>query len=119
MTKFIFIAGLLLVLAGYFSCRQKTPVQAPEKTIANTLVAQVDSFAIACDHLGAAIERGNEKECQDLFLAARLAYKRFEWAAEYFEPATSRFVNGPPVPEVEASSHAVFAPAGLQVMEGY
>ncbi len=56
---------------------------------------------------------------QRLFLRARLAYKRVEWATEYFDPATSRFVNGPPVEEVEAASHAVFEPAGLQVMEGY
>ena len=45
-------------------------------------------------------------------------YKRFEWAAEYFEPATSRFVNGPPVEEAELSGQ-VFEPAGLQVIERF
>ena len=60
----------------------------------------------------------DEKKLQRLFLAARLAYKRFEWAAEYFEPAASRSVNGAPVQEVELSGQ-VFEPAGLQVIEGY
>ena len=55
---------------------------------------------------------------QDLFLQLRLAYKRFEWAAEYFVPATSSLVNGPPVQEVEMPEIRIIEPAGLQVMEG-
>ncbi|HEY4875558.1 MAG TPA: cytochrome c peroxidase, partial [Puia sp.] len=55
-------------------------------------------------------------QLQKLFLKARLAYKKFEWAAEYFEPSASRLVNGPPVEEVENSGQ-VLQPAGLQVME--
>jgi cytochrome c peroxidase len=84
-------------------------------------VAQVDSFA-ACSRLlqaAAASGSGDEKQLQGLFLRTRLAYKNFEWAAEYFVPATSRFVNGPPVQEVEMAGHQVFEPAGLQVIEGY
>jgi cytochrome c peroxidase len=42
---------------------------------------------------------------------------RFEWAAEYFEPAATRTVNGPPVQEVELSG-VVIDPGGLQVIEG-
>lgn len=48
-----------------------------------------------------------------------MAYKKIEWATEYFAPATSRFVNGPPVPEIETSGPQVFEPAGLQVIEGF
>jgi len=44
------------------------------------------------------------------------AYKRFEWAAEYFDPAATRTVNGPPVQEVELSG-VVIDPGGLQVIE--
>ncbi|WP_429379396.1 cytochrome c peroxidase [Mucilaginibacter sp. UYCu711] len=51
------------------------------------------------------------------FIAARLAYKRLEWAAEYFVPLTTRRINGPPVPEAETSGQ-VIAPYGLQVIEG-
>lgn len=121
MKKSLFIAALLLVSAGtlFYSCQQKKP--APEKAIAETLLAQVDSFVDLCHLLQAAVESGSapEKGLQSLFLQARMSYKKFEWAAEYFVPATTRFVNGPPVQEVEMGSHQVFEPAGLQVIEGF
>jgi len=51
------------------------------------------------------------------FLACRSAYKRVEPFTEYFFPATSRLVNGPPLPEVEAEENKLFEPEGLQVIE--
>ena len=51
------------------------------------------------------------------FRQCRLAYKRVEPFTEYFLPATSRLVNGAPVPEVEAEETKLFEPAGLQVLE--
>lgn len=134
MKKIILIPGLLAAAAwfAFFSCGPQE--QVPEKAIAQDLLLQVDSFAGLCAQLRAAVQGGSgavegtgaveagvvrEKRLQDLFLQARVAYKKIEWAAEYFEPAASRFVNGPPVQEVEASSHQVFEPAGLQVMEGW
>lgn len=51
------------------------------------------------------------------FLDLRVAYKKAEWAVEYFDPANARFVNGPPVQEIEITSGQVFEPAGLQVIE--
>src|SRR5215813_12364332 len=105
MKKILFISLLLavIIVSAFFSCKQKPP--APEKAIAQVLVSQVDSFASACSRLQSAAENASagEKQLQALFLEARLAYKRFEWASEYFEPATARFVNGPPVQEVEPS----------------
>ena len=59
----------------------------------------------------------HEKDLQDLFLQTRLAYKRFEWAAEYFMPITARLVNGAPVPEVEMPGLNISDPAGLQLIE--
>jgi len=120
MRKFVFISVLLLVIAGcfFYSCKQPVP---PEKAIAQTLLMQIDSFAGLKDKLLATAENNNasEKQLQQLFLQTRLAYKKFEWATEYFTPATARFVNGPPVQEVEMSNGQVFEPAGLQVIEGY
>ena len=121
MKKFILIASFLFFIGGYsfVSCKHSTLT--PEKAIAQTLLAQIDSFAICKTNLLKAVQggRANEKQLQDLFLKTRIAYKKFEWAAEYFAPQTSRFVNGPPVLEVEMSSGQVFEPAGLQVIEGY
>lgn len=119
MKKLFCISVILLIAAGYglFSCKQKT--RAPEKAIAEELLTQIDSFSAACHALDESILGGSvgQKQLQELFLRARLAYKKIEWATEYFVPATSRGVNGPPVPEVEISG-AVIEPAGLQVIEG-
>lgn len=51
------------------------------------------------------------------FRRCRLAYKQVEPFTEYFLPATSRLVNGAPVPEVEIEETKLFEPAGLQVLE--
>ncbi|MHA4809944.1 cytochrome-c peroxidase [Flavitalea flava] len=101
-----------------FSCKQKRP--APEKEIAGILLEQIDRFAASCSLLQTRAESNTatEKDLQELFLQARVAYKKFEWAAEYFEPSASRGVNGPPVQEVERSGQ-IFEPAGLQLIEGY
>lgn len=121
MKRLIFIPILIFVVTGYtiYSCKSTTPV--PEKTIAQTLVTQIDSFTKATDKLLAAAQssNSNEKALQQQFLQLRLDYKKFEWAAEYFSPTVTRFVNGPPVQEVEMADGAVFEPAGLQVIEGY
>jgi cytochrome c peroxidase len=120
MKKFIFILILLCFVAGYsfFSCNPKP--QPPEKLIAQTLLVQTDSFAGIIRQLQAAVENHSfpQKQMQHLFLQARLAYKRIEWAAEYFESATAKLTNGPPVQEVEMPGLQVIEPAGLQVVEG-
>lgn len=120
MKKFIVIPLLVIIVTvvAFYSCRQ--PGQPPEKVIASTVLAQIDSFTMVKNQLLTAVETGkaNAKELQELFLELRLSYKKFEWAAEYFNPAVARFVNGPPVQEVEMASGQVFEPAGLQVIEG-
>ncbi len=119
MRKYIFLSILLIAIAGctFFSCKQKPLV--PEKAITKTLLVQVDSFILLKNKLIDDVT-GNAPttELQQLFLQTRIAYKRMEWATEYFVPVASRFVNGPPVPEVEALDNQVYEPAGLQVIEG-
>jgi cytochrome c peroxidase len=120
MNRTILIAlGLLVTGAVWFSCTQ--PVTPPEKVIAQQLSAQVDSFALLCKQLQAAADNPTKDSTasarlQRLFVAARRSYKRFEWAAEYFDPSAARAVNGPPVREVERSG-VVFQPSGLQLIE--
>jgi cytochrome c peroxidase len=118
MKKYILLIVLLALITCYvfISCKQKAV--APEKAIAQTLLKQIDSFASLCDKLKSETEAGStvEKQLQQSFLQTRLAFKKFEWAAEYFEPLTSGSVNGPPVQEVESSGQ-VFEPSGLQIME--
>jgi len=109
------------MMVGYvfFSCTEEKPKAAVELTIAQNLLAQVDSFSALCRGLQAGAESSsvNEAMLREYFLRVRLAFKKIEWAAEYFEPTASRVVNGPPVQEVELSG-VVIEPGGLQVIEG-
>jgi cytochrome c peroxidase len=119
MKHFIFTTVLLTAIILYTACLYKHHTVAPEKGIAETLAAQVDSFATAKNKLITLIQAGaGEAQLQQQFLQTRIAFKKFEWAAEYFAPTTSRFINGPPVEEIEADGQ-VIEPAGLQVIEAY
>ena len=91
----------------------------PVTTISQTLLEQANSFSLVTSLFRQAAENPStqEKDVQELFLQTRLAYKKFEWAAEYFMPVEARAVNGPPIPEVEMPEMTVSEPAGLQVIE--
>jgi cytochrome c peroxidase len=119
MKSFLLICSLLFFLVGtvFFSCKQNSIPAS--KTISQILLDQIDSFASVCKQFRTAAENPSTKTgtLQNLFLQTRLAYKKFEWAAEYFTPLTARMVNGPPVPEVEMPGRNVTSPTGLQVME--
>ncbi|WP_183558941.1 cytochrome c peroxidase [Mucilaginibacter sp. SP1R1] len=118
MRQVAIVLVLFMAISGcsfFSSQKEKT---APEKAIAHMLIMQTDSFLAAKNKLLTAVSNNvDENQLQQLFLQTRLAYKKIEWAAEYFDPATSRLVNGAPVPEVEVIGNQVFDPAGLQVIE--
>jgi cytochrome c peroxidase len=119
MKSFLFISLLIILVTGlvFFSCKQQAT--APVKSISQTLLEQIDSFSSLTGQFRSSAENptAQEGQLQELFLKTRLAYKKFEWAAEYFTPVTARLVNGPPVPEVEMPEMSVSEPAGLQVIE--
>ncbi len=120
MKKLFFISVILFTAIGYtlIFCKQKTVKS--EKSIELTIRKQVDSFSAICSKLQAAVSGGSPgKDLQIDFLMARLAYKKYEWAAEYFTPEISALVNGPPVQEVEMPDARIINPAGLQVIEGF
>ena len=119
MKSFLLITILLIFIAGsvFFSCKQQSTPSV--KTTSGVLLEQVDSFSSVCKKFRLAAEDPLTEELalQNLFFQTRLAYKKFEWAAEYFMPVTARLVNGPPVPEVEMPEFSITDPAGLQVIE--
>src|ERR1700760_4410675 len=110
--------ALLLLVAGWLvfhACTRKEP--SPEKKISERLLTQIDSFSVICTSLQTAVTNDADSvKLRQLFLDSRLAYKRIEWAAEYFDPTAAKIVNGPPVQEVELDGR-VIDPAGLQIME--
>ena len=122
MKKGLLISGIIALvgIVIFLTIRQQTAIT-PEKAIAQTLVVQVDSFSVLKDRLlvTALNPDADEKQLQSLFRQTRLAYKKFEWAAEYYTPQSTRFVNGPPVPEIESGDPYVRDPEGLQMMEGF
>ncbi len=58
-----------------------------------------------------------QKEILAQFKKCRLAYKKVEWAIEYFIPDTARFMNGPALDEMELEENKSFEPHGFQVIE--
>lgn len=121
MKKSLLIGVLLMIMAGCAVYTSRPGTQTPERAIADHIVVQIDSFSVLITHrlLPAAQSRNaDEQTLRQLFLESRLAYKKFEWAAEYFNAPTTLLVNGPPVPEVDRDGF-IRPPAGLQVIESY
>ncbi|MBC8086576.1 MAG: cytochrome C peroxidase [Phycisphaerae bacterium] len=90
----------------------------------NRWVADVDSFMLTLSRLDTAVQRvstapASAEEARLRFRAARLAFKRVEFIASYYEPSTTASLNGPPLPRVEYQEgpEVVFPPEGLQVIE--
>jgi len=89
----------------------------PVSQVKQQLIRQADTLLHAVRLLQSTkMDVAHRPLLQKRFRKVRLAYKRLEWATEYFDPLTARQVNGPPVPETELSG-LVVQPDGLQVLE--
>ena len=79
-----------------------------------TSVSALEAAALAITTDPAGLERA-----QSAFRAARRWYKSIEFAAAYYEPTTSKLLNGPALPRAEAEEgpEVVFPPEGFQVVE--
>jgi cytochrome c peroxidase len=125
MRQYIFITVLFMtisVVAVTPGCLQST--RHPETTkgtarIKEKVQQQIGAFrAYVNDSLLPLAMKSNDKiALQQAFLRTRILYKKMEWATEYFMPATSRMVNGAPLPEIENEENKVVQPDGLQVIE--
>ncbi|HEY4206975.1 MAG TPA: hypothetical protein VGM31_09185, partial [Puia sp.] len=121
------LAGALMCLAFY-----RTPPEGPEQGIAHTVSAKVTAFdSLVSGPFVTAVRSGSgEMRLRQLFSETRLAYKTWEWAAEYWKPVLAHRLNGEPVPEADPVLQAdptaeggvpgrfmVIQPEGLQVIE--
>lgn len=125
------IIVLAIMIALAFSFYPKTYQPVPSNTPSDrelkiqsvTLQQATDFQDFIRDSLESPFQRLSRAELQKRFLKARLLYKRYEWAAEYFMGSLARRVNGPPVEEVEnadlrdPSLSYAQPPSGLQVIE--
>jgi cytochrome c peroxidase len=119
--KKVFISVMSVITIGHLFVFCKQKVVNPKKTVEQTILSQIDSFSALIANLQTGIinRSSSGSDLQNIFLQSRLAYKKFEWAAEYYMPETSGLVNGPPVQEVEMPDLLVIEPAGLQVIEAF
>lgn len=105
---------VVMVIVCFSTCNQ--PAITDKKGVAVKIINDADSFTLFIQQqfIPAVNTTGNNgKHLQQLFLQARLAYKKFEWAAEYFSPAVAKKLNGQPAAEIREP----LPPEGLQVIE--
>lgn len=117
-TTAFFIIGFIISFAYLSACisdKKSSPEAAIRKDIQHD-ISQLEKYLQ--DSLLPSAEQGaNGEIIQRQFIKTRLLYKRLEWVAEYFMPSTTRFVNGPPLPEIEFEENRIKDPEGLQVLE--
>src|SRR3712207_4946017 len=92
---------LLLASAALLCClsRCNQPQTPPKLQFKAAVTAYLDSldYLVGRELLPLAQAGRSTDSLQSAFLKCRAAYKKVEFVTEYFMPATSRFVNGPPL----------------------
>ncbi|GAB3768436.1 cytochrome c peroxidase [Spirosoma horti] len=89
----------------------------PAQSVKQAFMKDVNDLDSAVSQLQQVI-RGNRSDriTQAAFRRARLAYKRTEFLTAYYNPETTRSLNGPNIPDVDDDLR-VNAPEGFQVLE--
>lgn len=114
MKKTISNSLLIVSFLCLISCRENYA----DVTIQKDLISKVDSLSQNITQLKEAVEKNkSQEEIQNSFVSSRLAYKKIEWAIEYFTPEPARFINGPALDELEVEENKFLPPNGFQVIE--
>jgi len=114
----LFLVATISGLSQINIACQYTAAEKPAVRVKAQFTADLQQFEKQTAQLLQLAERtASTDSLQRAFVASRRAYKRLEPLAEYYFPATTRLVNGPPVPEVEVEENKLFQPEGLQVIE--
>lgn len=113
--KLKYLTFLFLLLSFFFSCKGR---EASKPTVKQELLVDLSKLNNEITHLQKLVKsNSSQKEIVEQFKKSRLAYKKVEWAIEYFIPETARFMNGPALDEMELEENRSFEPHGFQVME--
>jgi cytochrome c peroxidase len=117
MKKWVVLASIFMgtLLLGCFG---KATEPAHKKAV-SVYLKNIDTLVLEANRLVDLIKaEAGEQRLQTQFLAARIAYKKTEWLAEYYNPYTAKSINGPAIPEVEADEkNKIITPEGFQVVE--
>ncbi|MBB4803235.1 cytochrome c peroxidase [Flavobacterium nitrogenifigens] len=106
---------LFILLSFFFSCKEN---EASKPTIKQDLLIDLGKLNNEIVQFQKLVTtNASPKEIVAQFKKSRLAYKKTEWAIEYFIPETARFMNGPALDEMELEENRSFEPHGFQVME--
>lgn len=113
---------LLYVFIFLVACNENPPVADKYGEVHQYYLEQLKYTDLKVKELDEAVlHTTDEKQLQQRFKAARLAYKKAEFLAEYLSPEMAKVINGPAVPEVEEEDNVntIIPPEGLQVIEGF
>lgn len=111
----VLLAAVLMTQLPGCGAKKPTGIESVKKITLNHITAFKQY--ISDSFLPLAEKRSGMQALQNKFVPARLLYKKTEWATEYFMGTTTRFVNGPPLPEIETEENKLTEPEGLQVIE--
>jgi cytochrome c peroxidase len=106
---------LFLTLCFFFSCQKNEVSKTTIKQDLLVNLTKLNNEIIQFEKL--VNNNSSQKEILEQFKKSRLAYKKVEWAIEYFIPDTARFMNGPALDEMELEENKSFEPHGFQVIE--
>lgn len=98
----------------FFSCQKEYETLGPKEELLQQ-IAQLNQEIEAFEQI--AKKNASNKQLQQSFEKSRLAYKKIEWAVEYFTPEPARFINGPALDELEVEENKFLNPSGFQVIE--
>ncbi len=115
----IWVAVILSGLVTWISCHNTPNNSTFDQAVHQWLEAHTDSLEASAGRLLAVASGNDSTALQQAFEDCRKRYKQLEWCSEYYAPATSRLLNGPPLPEIEVAEHQASEPSGLQVIETF
>jgi len=128
VAAFLFTGPLIASFTPFFSGPEHAETHAGlrERNVRKRILSQIVSFRdYVKDSLFYEVSKNetNGERVRQVFLTARLLFKKFEWGATYFAADLAERLNGPPVPEIEnadlldPSLARAIDPVGLQVIE--
>jgi cytochrome c peroxidase len=118
-TRILLSIGLVTLCVSLLCCHNSKLAPSLAEQSQTLFLQDLDSLQqqVEISLLPLASSSSSSDSLQRAFLESRRLYKKIEHFSEYFLPATSKAINGPPLDEVEVFDNVVNEPTGLQVIE--